>query len=82
MTRHSINKVLIKATAPPNAARLRGAEKISSAAPPDAAPRALKNINFTVYHSRGYTASRAALRRTVSRREMKAGKSFTAPRFF
>ena len=37
-----------KATAPPNAA-----------APSDAAPRVKKNINVTVYHSSGYTASAA-----------------------
>ena len=39
-------------------------------APPNAAPRgAFKKINFTVYHSGGYTASRAAPRRAAPRNE-------------
>ena len=46
-----------KATASPNAAPRRAAPgKSGGAAPPDAAPR-VKKINFTVYHSRGYTTA-------------------------
>ena len=57
-------------------AALRGAEKISRCGPTErrAVPRrALKKVNYTVYHSSGYTGSR----------EMKAGESlsFTTPRF-
>ena len=39
--------------------------------------RALKKINCTVFHSRGYTACK--LRRAALRREMKAGKSLSFP---
>ena len=45
-----------KVTAPPNTAPCRSA--------------LLKKINCIVYHSRGYTASCAPMRRAVTRREM------------